>query len=47
LEDLTTPADYVNELAEQAFKKIAAGTGEEIVRILPDRPKIRLHSRTN
>src|SRR5260370_6244194 len=33
------PADYVNELAEQAFKKIAAGTGEEIVRVLPDRPQ--------
>jgi hypothetical protein len=33
------PADYVSELAEQAFKKIAAGTGEEIVGILPGRPQ--------
>jgi len=32
------PADYVNELAEQALKKIAAGTGEEIVVILQNRP---------
>jgi hypothetical protein len=36
---LRMPADYVNELAEQAFKKIAAGTGEEIVRVLTDRPQ--------
>jgi hypothetical protein len=33
------PADYVNELAEQAFKKITAGTGEEIVAVLQDRPQ--------
>jgi len=33
------PADYVNELAERAFKKIAAGTGEEIVRILQNSPQ--------
>jgi hypothetical protein len=45
------PADYVSELAEQAFKKIAAGTGEEIVGILPERPQDsaalanQLHSR--
>jgi hypothetical protein len=31
------PADYVSELAEQAFKKIPAGTAEEIVGILPER----------
>ena len=45
------PADYVNELAERAFKKIAAGTGDEIARVLPDRPQDaatlanQLHSR--
>jgi hypothetical protein len=45
------PADYVSELAEQAFKKIAAGTAEEIVGILPERPQDtaalanQLHSR--
>jgi len=45
------PADYVSELAQQAFKKIAAGTGEEIVGILPERPQDtaafanQLHSR--
>ena len=33
------PADYVDELAERSFKKIAAGAGEEIVRILTDRPQ--------
>jgi hypothetical protein len=31
------PADFVSELAERAFKKIAAGTGDAIVVILPDR----------
>lgn len=33
------PADFVSELAERAFKKIAAGTGDAIVVILPDRPQ--------
>lgn len=32
------PADYVNELAEQAFKKITTGRGEEIVAVLKGRP---------
>ena len=45
------PADYVNELAERAFKKIAAGSGDQIVLVLPDRPQDaaalanQLHSR--
>ena len=33
------PADFVSELAERAFKKIAAGTGDEIVLVLSDRPQ--------
>ena len=33
------PADFVSELAERAFKKSAAGTGDAIVVILPDRPQ--------
>jgi hypothetical protein len=31
--------DYVNKLSEHAFKKIAAGAGAEMLRILPDRPQ--------
>ena len=33
------PADYVNELAERAFKKIVAGAGEEIIGVLENRPQ--------
>jgi hypothetical protein len=45
------PADYVNELAERAFRKIVAGKGEQLIAVLGDRPQDaatlanQLHSR--
>jgi hypothetical protein len=33
------PVDYLDELADHAFKKITVGAGEEILRILGDRPQ--------